>query len=500
MKKIKLFSAVFIAMALMSGAAYAQYVTIYSENMGSTTTNTPVDTNVFQNLDISYSATATDVRATSPSANSSYTYYPNASGEANLFMSKDSASVFIASGISTEHFKNIELTFGLRKEANVTTLSDLVVEYSTDGANWTPITITQWERWKNGISDNDNYTSGTVSNMPTTSSTGWYFITCAAADNNIPAVSSLYLKIGKILGSDKIRIDDITLTGEATPYFTINEPENGQTYGLCDSIEINIDVQNFNFTTSLGGYMVPGDGFLKIESQVIDIVASQFGVSLSSPVYCDKTIMGMINNLGKFQLPEDTYTFTVSLVDNDSILIDNLTETVTFTVQGAEVATPVFSLESGAYHMPTTVEITCETEGAEIYYTTDGTVPSKENGYLYEGEIEITDSTTIMAIAYAECAYDSKVAEATYTKDVTGVADFNANNVAVYPNPATNVLNVMANGYSQVDVINFLGQVVYSSRINDSNVQINVNNLNSGIYFVRLQNAENTVTKKFIKK
>ena len=340
MKKIKLFSAVFIAMALLTSAAYAQYVTIYSENMGSTSTNTAFADNVFQNMDISYSAINTDVRATSPSANSSYTFYTNASGGANLFMSKDSMSEFVASGISTEHYKNIELTFGLRKEANATTLAELVLEYSTDGTTWSPITITKWERWKNGIADNDNYTTGDASDLPTTSSTGWYFITCSAADNNIPAVSSLYLKVGKVLGSDKIRIDDITLSGEAAPYFTINKPEDGMSYGLCDSIEVDIDIENFTLTASIGGFSVPGDGFLKIESQVIDIIAQQFGVSLSSPVYCDKTIMTMINNLGKFQLPEGQYTFTASLVDNDSVLIDNLTQTLTFSVQAVVVETP----------------------------------------------------------------------------------------------------------------------------------------------------------------
>ena len=500
MKKLKLFSAVFIAMALMSSAVYAQYTTIYAENMGSTTTNTAVDDNVFQNLNISYSATNADVRATSPSANSSYTYYTGASGEANIFMTKDSASEFIASGISTEHFKNIELTFGLRKEANVTTLSDLVVEYSTDSITWYPITITGWERWKNGISDNENYTYGTINDMPTTSSTGWYFITCAAANNNIPAVSSLYLRIGKILGSDKIRIDDIQLTGEPTPYFTINEPTDGTIYGMCDSIEIDIDIQNFNLTTSMGAIVIPGDGFLKIESSIIDIVAAQFGVSLSSPVYCDKTTMMAINSLGKFVLPEGEYTFTASLVDNDSLVVDNQEQIVTFTVKAAEVATPTFTPEAGAYHMPTTVEISCETEGAEIYYTLDGTTPSKENGILYEEPIEISDSTTIMAIAYAECAIESKIAEATFTKDVTGINDVNAAAVSVSPNPATNVLNITANGYNQVDIINFLGQVVYNGKMSDSTVQINVNDLNSGFYFIRLKNENNTVTKKFIKK
>lgn len=71
--------------------------------------------------------------------------------------------------------------------------------------------------------------------------------------------------------------------------------------------------------------------------------------------------------------------------------------------------------------------------------------------------------------------------------------------VSIYPNPATSVLNVNAAGYSQVEVINMLGQVVYSNSISN-NAQINVSNLNDGVYFVRLSGANGTTTQKFIKK
>ena len=71
--------------------------------------------------------------------------------------------------------------------------------------------------------------------------------------------------------------------------------------------------------------------------------------------------------------------------------------------------------------------------------------------------------------------------------------------VSIYPNPATSVLNVDAAGYSQVEVINMLGQVVYSNSISN-NAQINVSDLNNGVYFVRLSGANGTTTQKFIKK
>jgi hypothetical protein len=45
------------------------------------------------------------------------------------------------------------------------------------------------------------------------------------------------------------------------------------------------------------------------------------------------------------------------------------------------------------------VSITCETEGASIYYTTDGTTPRPRPANLYTGPFEIADTTTVKAIA-----------------------------------------------------------------------------------------------------
>lgn len=74
-----------------------------------------------------------------------------------------------------------------------------------------------------------------------------------------------------------------------------------------------------------------------------------------------------------------------------------------------------------------------------------------------------------------------------------------ANTVSIYPNPATSILNVNANGYNTVEIINMLGQVVYSTTMTD-NAQINVRSLNNGVYFVRLNGENGTTTQKFIKK
>lgn len=82
--------------------------------------------------------------------------------------------------------------------------------------------------------------------------------------------------------------------------------------------------------------------------------------------------------------------------------------------------------------------------------------------------------------------------------DPSAIAE-NSTSVSIYPNPATTVLNVEAEGFSTIEMVNVLGQVVYSANAT-SNMQINVSNLDNGVYFVRLNGANGTATQKFIKK
>lgn len=99
--------------------------------------------------------------------------------------------------------------------------------------------------------------------------------------------------------------------------------------------------------------------------------------------------------------------------------------TVTYTTSTPEpptpivVSTPTFAPEAGTYTAAQNVTIACATEGAAIYYTLDGTTPTA-NSTLYENAIEITETTTINAIAFVgETASD--MATATYTINVTPI-------------------------------------------------------------------------------
>ena len=67
------------------------------------------------------------------------------------------------------------------------------------------------------------------------------------------------------------------------------------------------------------------------------------------------------------------------------------------------VAKPLFKNgKPGLYEGALSVELACETEGAQIYYTLNGDVPTPENGTKYEGAISIEQTTVVRARAYME--------------------------------------------------------------------------------------------------
>ena len=79
-----------------------------------------------------------------------------------------------------------------------------------------------------------------------------------------------------------------------------------------------------------------------------------------------------------------------------------------------QVATPTADVLPGSVSKDTPVTLACATDGATIYYTTDGFDPTA-SGLEYTGAIIITDDMTIKAIAVKEGMEDSKIATFEYT-------------------------------------------------------------------------------------
>ena len=107
-----------------------------------------------------------------------------------------------------------------------------------------------------------------------------------------------------------------------------------------------------------------------------------------------------------------TPPMTLKAIAVKSGMNDSAVASVSYTIKGT-VATPAFSVASGAVDSGTSVTITCATEGAKIYYTTDGSEPTESNTE-YKAAISITEAITLKAIAVKDGMNDSAVASASY--------------------------------------------------------------------------------------
>jgi hypothetical protein len=84
--------------------------------------------------------------------------------------------------------------------------------------------------------------------------------------------------------------------------------------------------------------------------------------------------------------------------------------------------------------------------------------------------------------------------------EVLGTPTFSLKNLAVYPNPVTDIVNVSYNEpITEVNVINMLGQVVISQKVNAEKIEINTSKLQSGSYILKVATTTGTATIKIVK-
>ena len=90
---------------------------------------------------------------------------------------------------------------------------------------------------------------------------------------------------------------------------------------------------------------------------------------------------------------------------------------------------PTMSVAAGSYQTAQSVTLACDTAGAVIYYTTDGTTPTTSST-LYTGAINVSESQTIKAIAKFGNWNSSEVVSVSYQID--GLAGFSVTNPVHY--------------------------------------------------------------------
>ena len=303
MKKVLLFLLVFIGLTNIHGQT-----TIFSENIGTGSGTQAITATTFQNASLTFTGTA-DTRTTSSSSG-----YTGSSGGKNVFITNTVGTNFQIAGINTTNYTNLALSFGALKTTTASNLTELVLEYSTDGISYTTIAFPA-------------QSTGTGTAI-------WRLISGISLPSAANGASNLRLRWRQTSASPQFRIDDITLTGilaatNPTVQFTAatyNVNENAGTVNATVCVAItNPNVTATSVDVALtGGTATNGTDLSTYTTQTLTFPASSstdqcisFTLTNDALFEGTETLIFTLQNSTNSATIGTNGTTTVSILDND---------------------------------------------------------------------------------------------------------------------------------------------------------------------------------------
>ena len=132
------------------------------------------------------------------------------------------------------------------------------------------------------------------------------------------------------------------------------------------------------------------------------------------------------------------------------------------------------------------------TNSSAVAYTTHtATFTAPSSGIFYFGIHNNTPQATTQTFLFLDSI--------SLTTNLSTISNL-ISNINIYPNPTENFLNISNPNnveIKSISVVDINGRIVKNQ--SDSLSQINVSDLNAGVYFVTIEAAEGKTTKKFIK-
>ncbi|MCK5028233.1 MAG: T9SS type A sorting domain-containing protein [Bacteroidales bacterium] len=186
---------------------------------------------------------------------------------------------------------------------------------------------------------------------------------------------------------------------------------------------------------------------------------------------------------------EKIYTITIDAVSTDATLSDLQVSGTTVTDFASGTYAYEVELDAGTTVTPTvTAETTFAYANAVIDPATD-----------VNGDTEAKRTTTITVTAEDGTTQDYTIL---FSVDPTGINELSTG-FKIYPNPGTGLfkleMNNISNGDYTVEVYDVIGKVVYKSNITESISNIDLTHMNSGLYYVSVNNGEErNITKIMI--
>lgn len=168
----------------------------------------------------------------------------------------------------------------------------------------------------------------------------------------------------------------------------------------------------------------------------------------------------------------------ITVVEDTTFTAEFAIDQHTITVESADTEMGTVS-ESGTYDYGTEIQISA----------------SARDGYQFASwNDDNTENPRTITV----------VADATYIALFTpavGIDESIATEIAIFPNPANDILNITSSEtISEIEIVNVMGQVVKRIEVNSDNVVCNVEDLKAGVYVVRIRTASAMLSqRRFVK-
>ncbi len=130
-------------------------------------------------------------------------------------------------------------------------------------------------------------------------------------------------------------------------------------------------------------------------------------------------------------------------------------------------------------------------DGSMIDYTTET---------FYNDVILVSGIYQYFVTAVYENPAGESLPSNTITVDVlTGIEDVISNSTSIYPNPASDVVNIKSDyTINTIKVYNYSGQVISNELVDTKFYQFNTSKFNPGLYMFQIETNEGTITKRII--
>ena len=200
-----------------------------------------------------------------------------------------------------------------------------------------------------------------------------------------------------------------------------------------------------------------------------------------------------------FQVTAGTHTFKWSYKKDysmssgsDCAWIDDIEFPPTSVILALD---PVTNLEATVNGNTVQLTWTASPDATLYAIRRNGQPIANQSGTSYTDNVE--DGIYTYSVVASNASSYSSAAYVTVNVGTVGLEETTLESLSIYPNPANSVLNINGNAEFSYEMYNGMGQKVAKGNAN-GNVQINVNDMTKGVYFLRLTTGTQVRVEKVV--